>query len=421
MEYVHTLIIGAGVSGLTYALHAKGEYLIFDKDVRPGGLCKTFYQDGSIWDYAGHFFHFAHPWLKKYFSDAIGIDSMVTCAKNTNINYYGRLIDYPFQMNIHQLAKDEFIDCLYDLFHRPKGARQGSFQEMLYQKFGKGITEKFLKPYNEKLYACDLNELDVDAMGRFFPYASPEEIIDNFKDANVATYNSVFNYPKRGAEVFVDALLQGINKERLRCEQALERVDIRDKVALIDGKEFRYEQLISTIPLNRFIKLVYKNGAPFVAEEKAPILTANQVLVFNLGYDRPALDTNVHWTYYPDKKINFYRVGCYSNILNTNRLSLYVEIGAKETEKLDINAQLELTQHWLKHVGIISEHQLIAYNALIINPAYVHITNKGKKFVEALADTLQEYDVHLLGRYGKWTYCSIEDCMVDAMGLANKG
>lgn len=39
---------------------------------------------------------------------------------------------------------------------------------MLYGKFGKSIVEKFLKPYNEKLYAVDLTKLDVDAMGRFF-------------------------------------------------------------------------------------------------------------------------------------------------------------------------------------------------------------------------------------------------------------
>ena len=42
---------------------------------------------------------------------------------------------------------------------------------MLYQKFGKSIAENFLIPYNEKLYACDLDELDEESMGRFFPYA----------------------------------------------------------------------------------------------------------------------------------------------------------------------------------------------------------------------------------------------------------
>lgn len=38
---------------------------------------------------------------------------------------------------------------------------------MLYCKFGRSIAEKFLIPYNKKLYACDLDKLDKDAMGRF--------------------------------------------------------------------------------------------------------------------------------------------------------------------------------------------------------------------------------------------------------------
>ena len=56
---------------------------------------------------------------------------------------------------------------------------------MLYGKFGKSIVEKFLKPYNEKLYATDLRNLDVDAMGRFFPYADKEAIINNMKNSKV--------------------------------------------------------------------------------------------------------------------------------------------------------------------------------------------------------------------------------------------
>ena len=33
---------------------------------------------------------------------------------------------------------------------------------MLYGKFGVSIVEKFLRPYNEKLYAVDLRKLDKD-------------------------------------------------------------------------------------------------------------------------------------------------------------------------------------------------------------------------------------------------------------------
>ena len=52
---------------------------------------------------------------------------------------------------------------------------------MVYANLGKSIAEKFLIPYNEKLYACDLDVLDVNAMGRFFPKADKEDIILNFR------------------------------------------------------------------------------------------------------------------------------------------------------------------------------------------------------------------------------------------------
>ena len=78
-------------------------------------------------------------------------------------------MDYPFQTNIHQLEKEEFIDCLYDLFHKEEKEDYDSiFGYALWGKFGKSIVEKFLKPYNEKLYAVDLKTLDKDAMGRIF-------------------------------------------------------------------------------------------------------------------------------------------------------------------------------------------------------------------------------------------------------------
>lgn len=90
----------------------------------------------------------------------------VESGKHTQIYYKGDYIDFPFQKNIHQLDKEELIDCLYDLFSVNQGSIR-SFKEMVYANYGKSIAEKFLIPYNEKLYACDLDRLDMNAMGRF--------------------------------------------------------------------------------------------------------------------------------------------------------------------------------------------------------------------------------------------------------------
>ena len=161
---VKYLIIGAGISGLTFANYADGDYLIVEKEDEVGGYCRTIKEKDYVWDYAGHFFHFSTDEFKKRFIDSVDEDEIIYKDKNTKIIYKGELVDYPFQTNIHQLEKSEFIDCLYDLFHKEEKEEYDNFLDMLYGKFGKSIVEKFLKPYNEKLYAVDLTTLDKDAM-----------------------------------------------------------------------------------------------------------------------------------------------------------------------------------------------------------------------------------------------------------------
>ena len=416
MKTVDTLIIGAGVSGLTYAAYTDEDYLIVEKDDTPGGLCRTFYDNGFIWDYAGHFFHFAHPELKQAFEKEMREEDMVRCVKMTNINYHGNIIDYPFQMNIHQLPKEEFIDCLYDLFHRSESFEYNSFEEMLYGKFGRSITDKFLKPYNEKLYACDLNALDTNAMGRFFPYANPEQIINNMKSSMVQTYNSTFDYPRMGAQFYIDILLKKIDTKRLITGAPVTSIDIDRKIALVGNETYQYKKLINTMPLNHFTKIIDEKYNSIVKGS----LSCNKVLVLNLGFDRPAIDVQTHWTYVPMKDINFYRMGFYSNILGMDRLSMYIEIGYSENESVDAETQLNLTLMNLKRLGVIDKHELVAHNSIIINPGYVHITSQSIAKVGQLQEILKEKQVFTTGRYGKWTYCSIEDCMVDAMNMAVK-
>lgn len=416
MKQVDTLIIGAGISGLTYANFCRDSYLLIEKDIRPGGLCRTFYEGTDyIWDYAGHFFHFTKEKIKTFFEEKIGKDNMVRCKKNTKVYYKGDLIDYPFQKNIHQLPKEEFIDCLYDLFYRGEESGINNFEDMLYRRFGKSITEKFLKPYNKKLYACDLNTLDKDAMGRFFPYADIKEIIYNMKHSNDESYNQYFDYPKKGAQVFVDALLDAIPQECMILGTEIQKIDLDRHIAILsDHSQIQYQKLISTIPLTSFIKIAYSHRQ----QTDISKLHSNKVLVFNLGFDKKSVFRE-HWIYFPEKIYNFYRVGFYDNILSSNKLSMYVEIGYGSNCHIDIQKELLKTLSGLKHCGIILDHKLCTYNCLLIEPAYVHITSESKRYVNDILKNLESIGAYSIGRYGSWTYCSIEDCMLQAIQLAS--
>ena len=140
----NNLVLGAGVTGLSYINFLKDKnYIILEKENTVGGYCRTNYKDGFVWDFAGHFFHFNNEKIKKFFLEKINKNELIYQKKNTKIYYKNKFIDYPFQKNIHQLNKKEFIDCLYDLFNKAEKDNYKNFLEMLHGKFGKAIPEKF--------------------------------------------------------------------------------------------------------------------------------------------------------------------------------------------------------------------------------------------------------------------------------------
>ncbi len=419
MKKIKYLVVGGGISGLTFANYVKDDYLVIEKENRVGGYCKTTKKDGFVWDYAGHFYHFKTEYFKKLFEDNIKEKDLVYKDKCTKIIYKEDLIEYPFQTNIHQLKKDDFIDCLYDLFNKEEKDDYDNFLDMLYGKFGKSITEIFLKPYNEKLYAIDLKKLDVDAMGRFFPYADKEAIINNMKrSGDSISYNNYFLYPKDGAYAFVEILYKQLDKEKVLLNTALESVDINNKIAVVNGEKVAYEYLINTTPLNMFMQQVNEKEHNQLVDK----LSYNQVLVFNLGFNEKANLTEEHWIYLPEKDLNFYRIGFYDNILDGDKLSMYIEIGYPkgfEITEGEITKQLEYTLSNLKKLNVIKDStELIAHETIIMDPAYVHINGDTDKEVKNAFQKLADKDIYSIGRYGAWTYCSMEDSMDSARSLA---
>ena len=422
MNRYHTkyLIIGAGISGLTFANYCGDDYLVVEKEDEVGGYCRTIKKGEYVWDYAGHFFHFNTEEFKKKFLEKMPSEDIIYNEKCTKIVHAGKMIDFPFQTNIHQLDKEEFIDCLYDLFNKTEKEKYDNFLDMLYGKFGKSIVEKFLKPYNEKLYAIDLRELDVDAMGRFFPYADKEAIIRNMKKQEVHSYNASFLYPKNGAGSFIDILYKQLDQSKVWLNTEVTSIDFEKKVAVLSsGEVVSYEYLINTIPLNRF--LMFDSAYLDLVKE----MSYNKVLVFNLGFDRrSALCTKEHWLYVADKGCNFYRCGFYNNILGAEKLSMYIEIGYNKEERITsqtIEEQLRLTLENLKKLGIIDEEtKLVESCSIVMDPAYVHINTETDAKLDKVKADLAKKNVYTIGRYGAWIYNSMEDSMLKAKELAER-
>ncbi len=436
-----TVVIGAGMSGLGFAnywraRHPGAEVVVLERDAEPGGYCRTVVRDGFVWDYSGHFFHFKDPAIEAWLRARMPGQEVRTVVKRSSIRYAGRDIDFPFQKHIHQLPHDEFLECLVDLFFaaspRPPGATgeaakpdepPRSFGDMLVRRLGRGITEKFLRPYNEKLYATDLDRLDVDAMGRFFPHADLAEIIANMRptssEPGAATggYNATFTYPAGGAVQYVHALLHDLPAGTVCCDEPVQAIDLAARVVVTPRRRIAFDRVVSSAPLPQLARICG------VAHDPA-VFSSNKVLVWNLGFDRKG-PRDIHWMYFPDRARVFYRVGWYDNILPPapgapDRMSLYVEIGAPHDQTFDVDALRARVLDDLRREGIVTDHQLVAHHHVVLDPAYVHITRASLAETARLRAELARHDVHAVGRYGGWTYCSIEDNLIETRALAQR-
>ncbi len=416
-ERADVICIGAGVSGLGFAnswreRHPTDRVLVLEREAEPGGYCRTVEQDGFVWDYSGHFFHFKHPEIEQWLRDRMPGEDVRTVERIAKIRFADRDLDFPFQKHIHQLPLSDFLECLTELYFRPESATPPrSFGEMLVQRLGKGITEKFLRPYNEKLYATSLENLDVDAMGRFFPHADLADIIGNMRPNHAQHgYNATFTYPAGGAVRYIQALLRDLPAGTVACDEPVLAIDLDQRTVTTPKRVIEYGRIVSSAPLPALAKLCG-------VEHDRDVFTSNRVLVFNLGFDAKGR-SDTHWMYFPDPADVFYRVGWYDNILGGDRMSLYVEIGAPSRVKFDVEALRERVLADLRRQGIVTTQRLVSHHHVVLDPAYVHITKASLVETARLRSLLALRDVHSVGRYGAWTYCSIEDNLLETRALA---
>ena len=247
-----------------------------------------------------------------------------------------------------------------------------------------------------------------------FPYADKEEIIRNFKKTNNNSYNSHFTYPRGGAIEYVKSLASYIGKSNICLNECVKSIDVTEKTIKTDKRELKYDNLISTMPFPLLMQCCSM-------EYDTDIYSWNKVLVFNLGFDKKGKDVFNNWIYVPSKDFCFYRVGYYDNIFATKNMSLYVELGfGKNTDVIDVEYYKEKVLDDLKKAGIITDHKLIASHFVIMDPAYVHITKESIRDVEEKKKVLARNNIYSIGRYGSWTYCSIEDNILEAKALMER-
>jgi UDP-galactopyranose mutase len=464
-ERVGTAIIGAGPTGLSAGYHTPDSFVL-EANNQVGGWCRSIEENGFTFDYAGHIMFSNEPYVHEMYERLLG-DNVHWQDREAWIHSKGVYTRYPFQGGLYGLPPDVIKECIVGAIEsrygslkpaRPAGgnghgkalggdggcrpgdvkdccgdgvlestarlvpapAVKGSgdgpesyahFEDFIYRVWGAGIARHFAIPYNRKLWAVDLKQMETSWLGGRVPLPDLEEMIEGALKPVPKPMgpNARFGYPlKGGFQALMNGFLPYLHG-RVRLNSKVTSVSARrHSVTLSDGRTLEYGHLISTMPLPLLVRCLGEE-APAPIRRAAEELRYVSVRCVNLGVGRPGL-TEKHWIYYPEDTV-FHRVFVQGNASPhcnpPGGFGLTCEISYADGKPLpaDGNALIERCIEDCIRVGLFrADDPVWAANQVDMPHAYVIYDHARARNVKLIREWLEERDIILAGRYSEWEY-----------------
>ncbi|MDF1564362.1 MAG: FAD-dependent oxidoreductase [Deltaproteobacteria bacterium] len=418
-------IIGAGLTGLACGLElaaAGREHRIYEASATVGGLARSEVIEGYTFDATGHWMHLRDPEIRRLVEEVLG-ENKTWVERSAAIWLGDRFVPYPFQTNVWALPLADRRDCLRGLLRARDRRAAGeapprTFRDFVYESLGEGIAERFMIPYNRKLWGVELEELSLDWIGRFVPQPSDEELMLGClgPPEEDRGYNARFLYPREGGiQALPDGLAARLPASPLLSTAVVAVDPAKKKLYLAEGSEVPYEALVSTMALPRLVSIC--EGVPDAVREAAGRLRATHVTYASLGVRQrlPRPTPPHHWVYFPEERFPFYRAGCASaavpSLAPEQCASFYIEFSHHaDTPPADAAA---IAEAGLREVGLVHPDDPVEVASVrTLENAYVIHDEDHARARAAVLDWLSPLSIHSVGRYGRWEYASMEDALL---------
>lgn len=465
------VIAGAGPTGLSAAYHLGKDALLLEQNARVGGWCRSLEADGFTFDYAGHIMFSNDAYVHEMYQLLLG-DNVHWQDREAWVYSKGVYTRYPFQGALYGLPPEVIKECIVGAIearygalktpaptptssanshatsnggHRNGHAANGNgkactngkvvedccgdgvlestarlepaatgprnFEEFIYQVWGAGIAKHFAIPYNRKIWAVPLDEMETSWLGGRVPLPDLEEMIAGALHpvGKPMGPNARFGYPLRGGfQALMDGFLPHLKGE-LRLGTRVAAVSPANRtVTLGDGTVQPYEVFISTMPLPVLVRLCGAE-APEEVRRAAVGLRYTSVRCVNIGVGRENL-TEKHWIYYPEDTV-FHRIFVQGNASPhcnaPGGFGLTCEITYSPHKPLPCDGQalIDLCIADCRRVGIFGADDPVVTACQVDLPhAYVVYDHARPKNVALVREWLAGHDILLAGRYSEWEY-----------------
>jgi UDP-galactopyranose mutase len=469
-SHAPVVVIGGGPTGLSAAYHLGENALLLEQNDRIGGWCRSLQTKGFTFDFAGHIMFSNDPYVHQMYKMLLG-DNVHWQDREAWIyskNVYTR---YPFQGALYGLPPDVIKECIVGAIearfgnlrsskdapdggngHCATAGRNGhaakrdgdaakgdglqdccadgilestarlkqfgtsappaNFEEFIYKVWGAGIAKHFAIPYNRKLWAVPLSEMETSWLGGRVPMPDLEEMIEGALRPVLRPMgpNARFGYPLRGGfQALMNGFLPHLRGEVRLGARVTQVSPARRTVTTQDGSEISFEQLISTMPLPVLVRLM-GDEVPDEVHEAAGGLRFISVRCVHLGIGRENL-TEKHWIYYPEDTV-FHRIFVQGNASPhcnpPGGFGLTCEITYCPHYKplpCDGEALIQRCIDDCRKVGFFcADDPIWAAVQVDLPHAYVVYDHARPRNVALIREWLAEKGILLAGRYSEWEY-----------------
>lgn len=422
MNHVNVLVLGAGPCGLGAArqLHRRGEtdWLLVEASRHVGGLASSFRDpSGFLWDVGGHVQFSHYDYFDTALDEFIGVDGWNHHERSAWVWMRERFIPYPLQHNAHRLPVDEYHRCLDGLV-----ALRGSvppaaanFEQFLQSRFGEGLVDVFMRPYNEKVWAHPVSMLSAGWVGERVAGADADRLLRNAAaDTDDISWgpNNTFRYPRAGGTGAIwRACADGLPAERVMLGDPVVAIDLdRHTCRLGSGTEIRYGHLVSTMPLTELLRRSSLESLVDRAEEGLLHSSTNIVGVGIRGRTPHAL-AGKSWVYFPEPQFPFYRATVFSNYSADHvpdpdqHWSLMCEVSESAYRPVAHDSLVADVVGALRASGLLpDDHEVVSTWQFRTQYGYPVPGVDRDAILADMIPMLERHDVYSRGRFGMWKY-----------------